>query len=76
MKLPSSICLAKAIRLCKFMNLGNDDKASDPAALQIDGVWHTGIVLNNLEYYYGAGIQYAPAGSTPFGQPIKIINLG
>ena len=54
----------------------NSPQGLSPAVLQIDGVWHTGIVMNNVEYYYGAGIQSAPAGTTPFGQPIKIVNLG
>ena len=44
--------------------------------LQLDGVWHTGIVFNNTEYFFGSGIQSAPAGATPFGPPLKIVSLG
>ena len=25
---------------------------------QIDGIWHTGIVVYGKEYYYGGGISY------------------
>lgn len=28
------------------------------------------------EYYFGGGIQSAPAGSTPYGTPIRVIDLG
>ena len=34
---------------------------------QIDGVWHTGIVIYGKEYYYGGGISYDLPGRTPFG---------
>lgn len=43
---------------------------------QLDGVWHTGIVYRGVEYYFGAGIQSAPAGATPFGKPLKAVTLG
>lgn len=28
------------------------------------------------EYYYGGGIQHCPAGSTPYGTPLKVVDLG
>lgn len=28
------------------------------------------------EYYFGGGIQHAPAGSTPYGTPIRVVELG
>lgn len=40
------------------------------------GVWHTAIVVGGVEYYYGGGVQQAPAGCTPFGQPQDVILLG
>ena len=46
------------------------------ANVQVDGVWHTGIVYKKTEYYYGAGIQTSPAGATPFGTPLRVISLG
>lgn len=44
--------------------------------IQIDGIWHSSIVIGGLEYYFGRGISVAPAHATPYGIPIKIINLG
>ena len=35
---------------------------------QIDGIWHTGIVIYGKEYYYGGGISYDLPGKTPFGK--------
>lgn len=34
---------------------------------QIDGIWHTGIVVYDQEFYFGGGISYDPPGQTPFG---------
>ncbi|KAJ8899323.1 hypothetical protein K2173_018297 [Erythroxylum novogranatense] len=42
----------------------------------IEGIWHTGIVVYGNEYYFGGGIQQAPAGTTPYGSPIKLVDLG
>ena len=35
---------------------------------QIDGIWHTGIVIHNKEYYFGMGIGCEPPGGTHFGK--------
>lgn len=43
---------------------------------QIDGVWHTSVVVSGLEHYFGGGINVAPAGTTPFGQPVQVVDLG
>ena len=37
---------------------------------------HTGIVVYGTEYYFGGGIQQTPAGRTPFGTPIRVVDLG
>ncbi|XP_012476328.1 uncharacterized protein LOC105792344 isoform X1 [Gossypium raimondii] len=42
----------------------------------IEGIWHTGIVVYGNEYYFGGGIQHIPAGTAPYGRPIKAIDLG
>ncbi|KAK8342274.1 hypothetical protein V6Z12_A08G220800 [Gossypium hirsutum] len=42
----------------------------------IEGIWHTGIVVYGNEYYFGGGIQHIPAGTAPYGRPIKVIDLG
>ncbi|KAK2648795.1 hypothetical protein Ddye_016284 [Dipteronia dyeriana] len=42
----------------------------------IEGIWHTGIVIYGTEYYFGGGIQHAPVGTTPYGTPLKVVELG
>ncbi|KAF5741259.1 putative PPPDE thiol peptidase family protein [Tripterygium wilfordii] len=42
----------------------------------IEGIWHTGIVVYGNEYYFGGGISHDPAGTTPYGIPIKVVDLG
>ncbi len=44
--------------------------------MQIDGVWHTSIVVDGVENFYGGGVQQAMAGTTPYGEPVDIIYLG
>ncbi|KAK6940542.1 PPPDE peptidase domain, partial [Dillenia turbinata] len=42
----------------------------------IEGIWHTGVVVYGNEYYFGGGIQHLPAGTTPYGTPIRVVDLG
>ncbi|KAA0026305.1 desumoylating isopeptidase 1 [Cucumis melo var. makuwa] len=42
----------------------------------IEAIWHTGIVVYGNEYYFGGGIQHDPAGKTPYGKPMRSIDLG
>ncbi|XP_078152719.1 uncharacterized protein LOC144547911 isoform X2 [Carex rostrata] len=42
----------------------------------IEAVWHTGIEVYGIEYYFSGGIQQSPAGATPFGTPLQVVNLG
>lgn len=42
----------------------------------IEGIWHTGIVVFGKEYYFGGGIQSGPEGQTPYGKPLKVVELG
>lgn len=44
--------------------------------MQIDAIYHTSIVLDGTEYFFGRGIQQAAPGSTHHGQPMETINLG
>ncbi|BFZ17721.1 hypothetical protein BsWGS_20760 [Bradybaena similaris] len=45
---------------------------------QIDGIWHTGIVVYGQEYFYGGtgGIEACGPGGTLLGQPSEIVDLG
>ncbi|XP_076458272.1 desumoylating isopeptidase 1-like [Babylonia areolata] len=45
---------------------------------QIDGVWHTGIVVYGQEFYYGgtSGIESCPPAGTILGQPDQIVEVG
>eukprot|EP00026_Physarum_polycephalum_P006495 Phypoly_transcript_06539.p1 GENE.Phypoly_transcript_06539~~Phypoly_transcript_06539.p1 ORF type:complete len:512 (+),score=69.70 Phypoly_transcript_06539:146-1681(+) len=49
-----------------------------PALLgrQINGIWHTGIVVYGKEYYYGGGILNDVPLRTPYGNPVETHNLG
>lgn len=44
--------------------------------IQIDAVYHTSIVLDGIEYFFGQGVQTCRAGATHHGQPMETINLG
>lgn len=53
-------------------------RTMSPALLgkQIDGIWHTGIVVFSREYYFGGGICADPPGQTPYGTPHSIEQMG
>ncbi|MCO5555303.1 hypothetical protein L7F22_008848 [Adiantum nelumboides] len=42
----------------------------------IEGIWHTGIVVYGKEYYFGGGIQSCSLGQTPYGKPLRVVELG
>ncbi|XP_028120288.1 desumoylating isopeptidase 1 [Camellia sinensis] len=42
----------------------------------IEAIWHTGVVVYGNEYYFGGGIQHSPAGTTPYGTPMRVVDLG
>lgn len=43
---------------------------------QIDGIWHTGVVVFGKEYFYSQGVNIIQPGSTHHGAPLKIIEIG
>ncbi|KAH8998488.1 DUF862-domain-containing protein [Lactarius akahatsu] len=43
---------------------------------QIDGIWHTSVVVFNREIFYGMGIQIAAPGQSHHGQPLQILDMG
>ncbi|EHY53280.1 hypothetical protein ABEF92_000602 [Exophiala dermatitidis] len=44
--------------------------------VQIDAIYHTSIVVNNVEYFYGHGIHRKVPGSTHHGRPMSVVDLG
>ncbi|KAF2678495.1 DUF862-domain-containing protein [Lentithecium fluviatile CBS 122367] len=42
----------------------------------IDAVYHTSLVLEGIEYYFGQGVQTCRAGATHHGRPMEVIPLG
>ncbi|KAJ3607499.1 hypothetical protein NHX12_024550 [Muraenolepis orangiensis] len=44
---------------------------------QLDGIWHTAIVVHGEEFFYGGqGIASCPPAYTELGQPNSIVELG
>ncbi|KAI9362339.1 PPPDE putative peptidase domain-containing protein [Pilaira anomala] len=43
---------------------------------QIDGIWHTSVVVYGQEFYYGQGIMASAPGTTHHGRPLEIIDIG
>lgn len=44
--------------------------------IDIEGVWHTGVVVFGKEYYFGGGICDDQPGMTPYGKPVKTKEIG
>ncbi|KAH9002673.1 DUF862-domain-containing protein [Lactarius hatsudake] len=44
--------------------------------MQIDGIWHTSVVVFNREIFYGMGIQIAAPGQSHHGQPLQVLDMG
>ncbi|CZT18957.1 related to thioredoxin [Ramularia collo-cygni] len=44
--------------------------------IQIDAVYHTAVVLNDVEFFFGAGVQTCNPGTTHHGRPMEIISMG
>lgn len=42
---------------------------------QLDGIWHTSVVVFGREYWYGGRICSSEPGTGPFGSPTKIVKL-
>ncbi|KAI6041367.1 PPPDE putative peptidase domain-containing protein [Pisolithus marmoratus] len=43
---------------------------------QIDGIWHTSVVVFGKEIFYGQGISVTPPGKSHLGQPLRIVEMG
>lgn len=43
---------------------------------QIDGIWHTSIVVYGREIYYGQGISECRPGMSHHGRPLQVIDFG
>lgn len=43
---------------------------------QIDGIWHTSVVVYGTEYFYGGGIAAMSPKTTPYGYPVQELAMG
>ena len=43
---------------------------------QIEGIWHTGVVVYGKEYFYQGGITNSSPGKSMAGTPLKVIEMG
>ncbi|KAJ3324986.1 hypothetical protein HDV06_005575 [Boothiomyces sp. JEL0866] len=43
---------------------------------QIDGIWHTAVVVYGREYCFGQGIQEFQPANSPYGRPVQRIDMG
>lgn len=50
--------------------------SSSLLGVQIEAVYHTSIVLENIEYVYDGGIKRVSPGRTHLGMPMEIKHLG
>ncbi|OQR92532.1 PPPDE peptidase domain-containing protein, partial [Thraustotheca clavata] len=46
--------------------------------MHIEGVWHTGVVVYGLEFFFGGGIQAVPPAQVAetYGNPYQVIEMG
>ncbi|EJU03248.1 DUF862-domain-containing protein [Dacryopinax primogenitus] len=43
---------------------------------QIDGIWHTSVVVFGKEVFYGQGISVVSPGTSHHGRPLQILDMG
>lgn len=43
---------------------------------EVEGVWHTGLVVGGVEYSYGPTLRRSFPGQTPLGIPDRVLELG
>ena len=43
---------------------------------QVDGIWHTGILVHGREYFFGGGIQALPTAIVESSFGIKPVQVG
>jgi hypothetical protein len=43
---------------------------------QLDGIWHTGVVVFGTEFFWGGELVTMPAGRTVYGTPTRQVRLG
>lgn len=44
--------------------------------IELEGIWHTSVVVFGAEYYFMGGIQSRPPGTTEFGTPLRSLDYG
>lgn len=44
--------------------------------MQIDAIYHTSLVFDGTEYFFGRGIQQAVPGTSHHGKPMETVRMG
>lgn len=60
-------------------NIGNDAILNTLNALlgsNIEGIWHTSLVVFEREYYFMSGVKEGEPGKSPFGVPVRKVEFG
>ncbi|GFR74745.1 desumoylating isopeptidase 1 [Elysia marginata] len=74
-----SLMMASPVKLYVYDLSQGLARTMSPGILgrQIDGIWHTGIVVFGNEYFFGgSGIEACGPGGTIMGQPHQVEDLG
>ncbi|KAI8911713.1 PPPDE putative peptidase domain-containing protein [Gorgonomyces haynaldii] len=43
---------------------------------QVDGIWHTAVVVFGTEYAFGQGVEEFVPGESHYGHPVQVIDMG
>lgn len=70
-----SICAYTTLILTNFQGMARA-MSRQFLGTQIDAVYHTSLVFDGIEYFYGQGIATCRAGTTHHGKPMEIIPMG
>lgn len=47
-----------------------------PLSPQVDGLWHSSVVVDNVEFSYGPPLRRSMAGGSAMGEPDQVLDMG